>query len=108
MLSSIRNRLDDEGKQILAAYLALVENCAPFMVSGLASTYQSIDSTQKTDTTSVEFKSEVAELKKYIDTLKKQGFTNEEIRSSFLEMSSYKHLRQVIIDMTEEGETEHA
>ena len=101
LLTGIKEKLDEEGKEALSAYLSLVENFAPFMLSGVASTYQQ---PENIDTESIEYKAEVAELKKYIEAFKKQGYTNEEVRTTFLEMKSYKHLKQVIIDLTEEGQ----
>ena len=72
------------------------------MVSGVTATLQGAASTHKTDISSIEYRTEVSELKRYMALFKKQGFTNEEIRTTFLEMSNYRHLKQIILQMTEE------
>ena len=100
LLKNIFNQLDENGKESLKAYLSLVENFAPFMVSGVAASLQ--ENQQPMDTDSIEYRTEVADLKKYLDLFKSQGFTNEEIRSTFLEMPNYRHLKDIILQMTEE------
>ena len=102
LLTKVKEQLDDHGKEALATYLALIENFAPFMVSGVTATLQGAASTHKTDISSIEYRTEVSELKRYMALFKKQGFTNEEIRTTFLEMSNYRHLKQIILQMTEE------
>ena len=100
LLKNIFDQLDDNGKEALKAYLSLVENFAPFMVSGVAASLQDNHATVNTE--SIEYRTEVADLKKHIELFKAQGFTREEIRSTFLEMPNYRHLKEVIIQMTEE------
>ena len=100
LLKNIFNQLDENGKESLKAYLSLIENFAPFMVSGVAASLQ--ENQQPMDTDSIEYRTEVADLKKYLDLFKAQGFTNEEIRSTFLEMPNYRHLKDIILQMTEE------
>lgn len=99
LLNTLREKLDDAGRETLTAYLALVENFAPFMISGVTASLQSSQTSINTD--SVEYKSEVADLKKYLKLFKEQGYTNEEIRATFLEMPNYRHLADVITDLTE-------
>lgn len=62
MLTKVKEQLDDHGKEALAAYLALIENFAPFMVSGVTATLQGAASTHKTDISSIEYRTEVSEL----------------------------------------------
>ena len=100
LLKNIFDQLDDNGKESLKAYLALVENFAPFMVSGVAASLQENSTDVNAD--SIEYRTEVADLKKYLELFKAQGFTKEEIRSTFLEMPNYRHLKDVILQMTEE------
>lgn len=102
LLNKIKEQLDDHGKEALAAYLTLIENFAPFMMSGVTASLQGPENSHKTDTTSIEYRTEVNELKRYMNLFKEQGFTNEEIRTTFLEMSNYRHLRQIILQMTED------
>ena len=96
LLNSIRDQLDEEGKMSLSAYLSLVENYAPFMVSGITDSMQmpktvSQDSTERT--------LELAEIKQHINLFRQKGFTEDEIRFTLLEMSNYKHLRAEILQL---------
>ena len=103
LLKSLRDKLDEGGQETLTAYLTLVENFAPFMVSGVTASLQS--NQYSLDTDSVEYRTEVADLKKYLKLFIEQGYTKEEIRATFLEMPNYRHLADVITKMTEGDET---
>ncbi|MBO5638664.1 MAG: ATP-binding protein [Oscillospiraceae bacterium] len=96
LLNSIRDQLDEQGKMSLSAYLSLVENYAPFMVSGVTDAMQKPqtvpqDSTEKT--------LELAEIKRHIELFRQKGFTEDEIRFTLLEMSNYKHLKAEILQL---------
>lgn len=103
LLKSIRTQLDEEGKDSLSAYLSLVENFAPFMVSGVTASLQTSDKEKEVDLESVESVMTINELKKYVSLFRVRGFTNDEIRSTLLEMPNYRHLKQVIIELTEDN-----
>lgn len=103
LLKSIRAQLDEEGKDSLSAYLSLVENFAPFMVSGVTASLQTSDKEKPVDLESVESVMAINELKKYISLFRARGFTNDEIRSTLLEMPNYRHLKQVIIELMEDN-----
>lgn len=103
LLKSIRAQLDQEGKDSLFAYLSLVENFAPFMVSGVTASLQASRKEKPVDLESVESVMAINELKKYVSLFHVRGFTNDEIRSTLLEMPNYRHLKQVIIALTEEN-----
>ena len=103
LLKSIRAQLDEEGKDSLSAYLSLVENFAPFMVSGVTASLQTSDKEKEVDLESVESVMAINELKKYVSLFRVRGFTNDEIRSTLLEMPNYRHLKQVIIELTEDN-----
>ena len=103
LLKSIRAQLDEEGKDSLSAYLSLVENFAPFMVSGVTASLQTSDKEKPVDLESVESVMAINELKKYVSLFRVRGFTNDEIRSTLLEMPNYRHLKQVIIELTEDN-----
>lgn len=96
-MEDIRKQLDDDGRAALNAYLALLENFAPFVQSGLVDTMQSSASGESTLETDVELE----EIKNYIDLFEKSGFTPEEIKDTLLEMSSYRHLKDKIIELLE-------
>lgn len=96
LINSIRDQLDEQGKMSLSAYLSLVENYAPFMVSGVTDAMQRAqavpqDSTERT--------LELAEIKRHIDLFRQKGFTEDEIRFTLLEMSNYKHLKAEILQL---------
>ena len=103
LLKSIQTQLDEEGKDYLSAYLSLVENFAPFMVSGVTASLQTSDKEEPVDLKSVESVMAINELKKYVSLFRVRGFTNDEIRSTLLEMPNYRHLKQVIIELTEDN-----
>ena len=85
LLEDIKKQLDDSGKASLNGYLALVENFAPFMQSGLAET---MNAKSTKDDKLVE-DVEIEEIKEYIELFKKSGFTYDEIKETLLDMSSY-------------------
>ena len=87
----------------MSAYLSLVENFAPFMVSGVTASLQTSDKEKEVDLESVESVMAINELKKYVSLFRVRGFTNDEIRSTLLEMPNYRHLKQVIIELTEDN-----
>ena len=96
LLNSIRDQLDEQGKMTLSAYLTLVENYAPFMVSGVTDAMQR---TQSAPEDSTERTLELAEIKRHIELFRQKGFTEDEIRFTLLEMSNYKHLKAEILQL---------
>lgn len=103
LLTEIKKHLDKDGIATLSAYLALVENFAPFMQSGITDSLQKSNETAL-DKTSFEYQVEVSELKEYITLFLSQGFTKEETKSTLLDMANYRHLRNEIIKLLEEAE----
>lgn len=96
LLNSIRDQLDEQGKMTLSAYLSLVENYAPFMVSGITDAMQR---PQPAPEDSTERTLELAEIKRHIELFRQKGFTEDEIRFTLLEMSNYKHLKAEILQL---------
>lgn len=103
LLQDIKKQLDDQGTAALSAYLALVENLAPFMLSGAADSLQKNSSANAADQNSLEYQMEINELKEYISLFLSRGFSKEETKATLLDMSNYRHLRQEIIKMVEEA-----
>ena len=97
LLNNIKNQLDDQGKATLSAYLALVENFAPFMQSGVIDSLQKGKADTEPDKTSLEYKMQIKELTDMITLFLSQGFTKEETQSTLLDMANYRHLREDII-----------
>lgn len=103
LLHDIKKKLDDDGNKALAAYLALVENLAPFMLSGAADSLQKKDVERVPDPNALEYQMEVNELKEYVSLFLSRGFSKEETKSTLLDMANYRHLRQEIIKIVEES-----
>ena len=103
LLQDIKKQLDDQGTAALSAYLALVENLAPFMLSGAADSLQKNSSANAADQNSLEYQMEINELKEYISLFLSRGFSKEETKATLLDMSNYRHLRHEIIKMVEEA-----
>lgn len=104
LLNNIKKQLDDEGQSTLSAYLALVENFAPFMQSGVTDSLQKGKAGAKSDKTSLEYQMQIKELTDMISVFLSQGFTKEETQSTLLDMANYRHLREDIIRLVEEAQ----
>lgn len=104
LLNNIKKQLDDQGKSILSAYLALVENFAPFMQSGVTDSLQKVKTDVSADKTSLEYQVQIKELTDMISAFLSQGFTKEETQSTLLNMANYRHLREDIIMLVEEAQ----
>lgn len=103
LFTEVKKHLDTDGAAALSAYLALVENFAPFMLSGVTDSLQKSIETA-VNKASLEYQVEISELKEYIALFLSQGFTKEETRSTLLDMVNYRHLRNEIIELLEEAE----
>lgn len=103
-MNNIKNQLDDQGKATLSAYLALVENFAPFMQSGVTDSLQKGKADTEPDKTSLEYKMQIKELTDMITLFLSQGFTKEETQSTLLDMANYRHLREDIIRLVGEAQ----
>lgn len=103
LLNEVKKQLDDQGKSILSAYLALIENFAPFMQSGVADSLQNGKVSAEPDKTSLEYRVQIKELTDMISIFLSQGFTKEETQSTLLDMPNYRHLREDIAKLVEEA-----
>lgn len=103
LLQDIKKQLDEQGVAALSAYLALVENLAPFMLSGAADSLQKNSAANTADQGSLEYQMEVNELKEYISLFLSRGFSKDETKATLLDMANFRHLRQEIIKMVEEA-----
>lgn len=103
LLNTIKNQLDDQGQSTLAAYLALVENFAPFMLSGVTDSLHKEQVAVMYDKTSLEYQIQLKELTDMISIFLSQGFTKEETQSVLLAMGNYRHLKEEIIKLVEEA-----
>lgn len=104
LLNSIKEQLNDQGKSTLSAYLALVENFAPFMQSGVTDSLRQEKAGAEPDKASLEYQVQIKELTNMITIFLSQGFTKEETRSTLINMPNYRHLREDIIRLMEEAQ----
>lgn len=100
ILMELKNKLTDEEKNSLNAYLALVENYSPVMMSGITETMQS--TTKKNKYELNEREKDILHIKKLIQVFRKNGFENEEIFETINNMSSYRYMEEGIRDLIEE------
>ncbi len=90
LLSKVFQQLDDEGKNDLKAYLALVEGYSPSAQSGLT---EFMSSKTKTTTNEESAKqSDLAEAKMYIKKFLANGFEKEEVERIIIGMPNYRYL----------------
>jgi len=92
LLYEIKNSLNQEGKECLKAYISLVENLSPIMMSGVADTMQSKE--DKID--DIESIKEKTHIKILINIFRKKGFENEEIIETLCNMASYRGMNIII------------
>ena len=104
LLNTIKKQLDEQGKKTLFAYLSLVENFAPFMMSGVTDSLQKGKNNATFDKTSLEYQIQIKELEDMIKIFMSQGFTKDEIQSTLLDMANYRHLRDDIIRLVGEAQ----
>ncbi len=96
-LMDVKNLLNQEGKECLMAYISLIENLSPIMMSGVADTMQG--KVNKVD--ELELEKEKIHIRKLIDIFTKRGFEKGEIIDTLCNMASYrdmKHLIQVLVE----------
>lgn len=99
LLTDMKKQLDEHGQNLLNAYIALVENFAPFMQSGITETLPH-GSSQESNL--LEHKMEIEEVRKLANLFAKQGFSKEEIQSTLLDMANFRHLANEILKIMEE------
>jgi hypothetical protein len=100
LLYEIKSSLDEEGKEILNAYLVLIENLSPIMMSGITDTMQSLKLKNKELDT--EFDKDKLHIKKLIETFRKKCFADEEIIDTLCNMESYKDMDGYIKTLIQE------
>lgn len=99
LLYKIKNSIDEDGKDSLKAYISLIENLSPIMISGVTDTMQTTES--KTDDT--ELSMVKLHIKKLIEVFRKNDYENEEIFETICNMHSYKGMNQIIRILVEEA-----
>ena len=89
--------MDDEGRNLLRAYLSLVENFAPFMRNCVIDTINTGEAKQN----DLQKQKDIADIKKFALAFKGQGFDKREIMETLLSMSIYSYLQENIIEIVE-------
>lgn len=98
LLNSIRKQLDENGREELKTYLALVENFAPFMRNGLVDTITTRDAKEN----DVQRQKDIADVLNFVNVFNSQGFSKKEIKETLLGMSMYSYIRDEIIKIVED------
>lgn len=98
LLHEIKNSLNEEGKECLNAYISLIENLSPIMMSGITETMQNKE--KKID--DPELYNEKIHIKRLIEIFRKKGFEDEEIMDTLSKMVSYKGMNEIIKDLVME------
>ena len=99
LLIDVNKRLDETGREVLKAYMALIESYAPFMQSGLVD-YLGSSSTQKVENS--EKLADITEAKNYIKRYLENDFSKEEVESIVLGMPNYKYIEDELKKIFEE------
>ena len=99
LLTDIKKQLNEQGQNLLNGYLALIENFAPFMQSGVTET---LPKGKGSDSSSLEYKLEVDELRRLASLFVEQGFSTDEVKSTLLDMANFRHLRNEILEIVSE------
>lgn len=103
LLKKILQNNSDENNVILKAYLKLVENYVPSMMSGVASQF----SEDKKDDISNDLKSiDIMEIKEYILNFRQVGISDDEIIKLLKGMKQYSYISKEISDIVKELENE--
>lgn len=100
LLYEVKSLLNKDGNDSLNAYLALIENLSPIMMSGVTDTMQSSKSNNKE--LSAELEKDKLHIKKLIETFRNKGFANEEIIDTLSNMASYRDMYEYIRSLAEE------
>ncbi len=99
LLIGINKRLDNSGKEILKAYMALIESYAPFIQSGLVDylgnrANNTVDESEKI--------ADIVEAKNYIKRYLENDFSKEEVENIVLGMPNYRYIETELKKIFEE------
>ena len=98
LLNAIRKQLNENGREELKTYLALIENFAPFMKNGVVDTINTGDAKEN----AVQRQKDIADISNFVNVFKGQGFSKKEIKDTLLGMSIYSYIRDEIIKIVED------
>ncbi|MEG0670726.1 ATP-binding protein [Clostridium sp.] len=98
LLNEIKNSLNQDNRECLKAYISLVENLSPIMMSGVADTMQGKESKIE----DLELSKEKMHIRRLIDVFRVRSFENNEIIETLCNMASYKGMEQIVESLVEE------
>jgi hypothetical protein len=99
LLVQVNKQLDDNGKDNMKAYLALIEGYAPFMKSGIT---EYLGEGKRSIPDTAEKMADIQEAKRYIRKFFENGFAKDEIESIILGMPNYRYIEAELKKLFEE------
>jgi hypothetical protein len=101
ILFGVEKKLDKLGQEDLSAFLALVENFAPFLQSGVVDYLHTSENGAHTHIDELQKQIDLAEIKGYIRSFLNKGYEKEEIAPIILGMANFKYLKADILKIFE-------
>lgn len=101
LLISINKKLDKIGQEDLATFLALVENFAPFLQSGVIDYLHTDGSEAQSRMDELQKQIDIEELKGYIKSFLNKGYDKDEIAPIILGMANFRYLKNDILRIFE-------
>ncbi|MEG0693111.1 MAG: ATP-binding protein [Oscillospiraceae bacterium] len=101
LLISISKKLDKIGQEDLVAFLALVENFAPFLQSGVIDYLHADGSEAQSRMDELQKQIDLEELKGYIKSFLNKGYDKDEIAPIILGMANFRYLKTDILRIFE-------
>jgi hypothetical protein len=89
ILMEVNKKMDEDGRESLKAYIALIESYAPFMQSGLT---EYLGDRKKGDPEESEKQADIKEAKGYIKKFLRHDFSKDEVETIILGMPNYRYI----------------
>ncbi|WP_199883763.1 ATP-binding protein [Anaerosinus massiliensis] len=104
ILAGVEKKLDNTGQEDLSAFLALVENYAPFLQSGVVDYLHTSGNEGMAHIDELQKQIDLEELKGYIRSFFNKSYEKDEIVPIILGMANFKYLRTDILKIFEEND----
>lgn len=104
ILFCIEKKLDTSGQEDLSAFLALIENFAPFLQSGVADYLRPSAHEPQMRIDELQKQIDLAEIKGYIRSFMNKGYKKEEIAPIILGMANFEYLKSDVLRTFEEND----
>jgi hypothetical protein len=101
ILAGVEKKLDNPEQEDLSAFLALVENYAPFLQSGVVDYLHTSGNEGLAHIDELQKQIDLEELKSYIKSFLNKGYEKDEILPIILGMANFKYLRTDILKIFE-------